>query len=354
MTLLINEPSKKDGLYKDIILGDGRDIYFYLNAIEEPIIIIEPTNYKVLFANDCARSKIPNLEKGPCWQAFGYSGPCSVPHACYQAKVLQAQAKDGVWREHRVSKIDLGNKKVIVEIFRDISEEIEIELERKRKSNLVSMASHELRTPLNIILSTIQLLEKYDDNWTSPNTFKHTQRIKKAAKRINTLLEDILLLEKTKAKQVRFNPQPIDIVNLSKSVIDGLESCDKISHEIIFKSNKAFFTARVDEFLITTILNNLLSNASKYSREDKEVRIDLDIGKTNMAFTIRDEGIGIPLEEQKHLFETFYRTSNVGRVKGMGLGLTIVRDFVHIHRGSLEFTSAEGEGTTFVVKIPIE
>ncbi|NES92683.1 sensor histidine kinase KdpD, partial [Okeania sp. SIO2B9] len=118
------------------------------------------------------------------------------------------------------------------------------------------------------------------------------------------------------------------------------------------KNDVMFFL--IDEKLIRHILNNLLSNAIKYSPTGGKVNFQLTLNDREAIFLIKDEGIGIPVENQKKLFDSFYRASNVGKIAGTGLGLSIVKQCVDLHNGTIDFASEIGKGTTFRVEIPLQ
>jgi signal transduction histidine kinase len=99
-------------------------------------------------------------------------------------------------------------------------------------------------------------------------------------------------------------------------------------------------------------LTNLLSNAVKYSPIDSYIDFQLNYHSAEAIFKIKDAGIGIPIEDQEQLFESYYRAQNVGKIPGTGLGLSIVKQCVDLHGGQIEFSSDTGLGTTFVVTIP--
>ncbi|AKL94093.1 ATpase, histidine kinase-, DNA gyrase B-, and HSP90-like domain containing protein [Clostridium aceticum] len=332
---------------------ETRNMLSFLNMMEEFVIIIDPDNQEIVFANDYAKNEILFLETYPCWEALGYDRPCCKNNTCLSEKTFEIKKSDGTWKQHRVTKIILSNKVLLMESIIDITEKKVKEKKKKLKYNLLSMVSHELRTLLNIILSTLQLLEGYDENWKNSSNYKHTQRIKKATGQINKLLRDILLVEKVEADRVRFNPKSIDVIKLTKAILEPIRESISLFSNIIFITEKETFVTNVDEFLLSTILTNLLTNAVKYSKANKDIIVKIEFEEENVLFKIIDQGIGIPKAEQKNLFQSFYRASNVGDISGTGLGLTIVQDFVDIHQGSISFKSEVDKGTTFIVKIPI-
>ncbi len=331
---------------------DNKNIVSFMDSIKTSIIFVDPRSKVIVFANRHARSEFSDLRGKPCWTALGYEKPCCPKEENLHKNILQMQKSEQVWREHRTFKINLNDRNLVMCTIQDISKEMMKEKDGREKVNLISMASHELKTPLTIITSTLQLLEKFDKDWRSPNTLKHTRRIQKATEQINKLLDNLLLVEKAKTQKVKFNPQLIDLVNLGRTIIDNFQECMEPDHNIILHCEQESIYARADEFILTTILNNLLSNASKYSKKKNQIRLNLGLSDDSIVLRVEDDGIGIPEAEQGALFQAFYRTSNVGRVPGMGLGLSIVKDFVDLHGGTIEFVSRENVGTTFVIKIP--
>ncbi|MBA4058756.1 MAG: PAS domain-containing sensor histidine kinase, partial [Marivirga sp.] len=100
------------------------------------------------------------------------------------------------------------------------------------------------------------------------------------------------------------------------------------------------------------IMFNLISNASKYSDANKNIYLSCTKKGSNILFTVKDEGIGIPIEDQKHLFDRFFRASNAGNIHGTGLGLNIVKRYIELLNGEITFTSEYGKGSTFQIEIP--
>jgi signal transduction histidine kinase len=107
-----------------------------------------------------------------------------------------------------------------------------------------------------------------------------------------------------------------------------------------------------DERMMRHIVSNLISNALKYSTNDKKIYVTLSQVNGTVLFSVRDEGIGIPQQDQKHLYEPFHRATNVGTISGTGLGLSITKQAVELHNGVIKLESEIGKGTTFTVNIP--
>jgi signal transduction histidine kinase len=108
-----------------------------------------------------------------------------------------------------------------------------------------------------------------------------------------------------------------------------------------------------DARILRNILFNLITNASKYSEVNKSIFITCRMVDDFMVFDVRDEGIGIPKEDERHMFNRFFRASNAGNVQGTGLGLNIVKRYIELLKGTISFKSDLGRGTVFTVKIPL-
>ena len=238
-----------------------------------------------------------------------------------------------------------------VEIRKSLAREKEL---RELKSGFISMASHEFRNPLSSILLCVQNLR--ENSAVDVNNEFYLQSIQDAALTMNTLLEDILVLSKAESDKQTLNLEPILLKAFCEQIIQKLTSIysDRTVH---FDYQSARTTANLDRITLWHILNNLLSNALKYSPTGAVV--DLIIGDCQdranaIVIEVRDRGIGIPPESQKHLFESFYRASNVGSFPGTGLGLTIVKKSVDLYQGSISVDSEVDRGTNIIVELPIK
>ena len=273
---------------------------------------------------------------------------------CLQDKIFDYEARIAVSTENEV-----------IAIIRDITErkraetDIRNALDKEKqlnelKSRFVSMASHEFRTPLATILSSAELLEHYRHKWSKEKSTKHLHQIQQSVKHMTELLNDILLIGKAEAGKIDFNPQPLNVSQFCQEIIEGIQITSD-HHQIIFQTQDPDQIIDVDKKLFRHIFNNLLSNAIKYSPQRGNVQVDLQFSQAKEAIlSVKDEGIGIPLEEQDQMFDSFDRASNVGTIAGTGLGLAIVKRAVEIHHGSITFTSVLDAGTTFIVTLPLK
>ncbi len=218
------------------------------------------------------------------------------------------------------------------------------------KSRFVSMASHEFRTPLSTILSSASLIARYTQESHNEKRQKHVDRIKTSVAHLTGILNDFLSLSKIEEGKVEVMPTEININLVCEEVIDEVKGLLKKEQKILHQADKIhLFT---DKRILKNILFNLISNAIKYSPENSTISCSILQTENDTTFKIMDEGIGIPESEQKHLFERFFRASNVENIQGTGLGLSIVKRYVDLLKGMISFESTANIGTTFIVRIP--
>jgi PAS domain S-box-containing protein len=221
------------------------------------------------------------------------------------------------------------------------------------KSQFISTVSHEFRTPLAGILSSVQLLKIYNDTWNKEKKEKIFKQIFDAVQHTKALLDDVSLIDEEQNSKSFFRPTNIKLIPLVNEIIAENLSVSGTNHKVILRSNLASKTYYMDVLMIRHIFNNIISNAIKYSCENKKITIDVDeVDNKEIKFTIKDLGIGIPSEEIKYLLEPFYRASNRGAVKGTGFGLSIVKRFVDLHKGNILIESVVDNGTKVTIILP--
>lgn len=238
------------------------------------------------------------------------------------------------------------------EIFKTLKKEQELS---ELKSNFITTMSHEFRTPLAIISSSAGILETFDHKLSEDQKQKHFQKIKAQIQHIINLLDNILLINQAEASQLTFNPKPLNLVHFCQTLTQEMQRSHLNTHQInfIFKKYHQLSQAVVDEKLLRHILTHLLSNAIKYSPDGADIDFCLSLRENWISLQVRDLGIGIPLKEQKQVFQSFYRAQNVGTIQGTGLGLSIVKKCLDLHSGCITVESELGEGTTFTVTLPL-
>jgi signal transduction histidine kinase len=220
------------------------------------------------------------------------------------------------------------------------------------KSRFVSMASHEFRTPLATILSSASLISKYQLSDQQEKRSKHIHRIKNAVKNLTGILNDFLSLSKLEEGIINFSPEEVDIEELFKEVFDELQVILKPDQSLFISSKGGSRNLFHDPRILKNILFNLISNAIKYSHADGKIECNLEYNEQTLSIYVRDYGIGIPDQDKKYMFQRFFRAGNVTNIQGTGLGLTIVKRYIDIIGGDINFTSEFGKGTCFYIKIP--
>ena len=238
-----------------------------------------------------------------------------------------------------------------------VEQELREALEKEKelgqlKSRFVSMASHEFRTPLTAILAASDLLRRYGHKMSEAEKIQRFDRIQAEVAHMTQLLNDVLTYGKADAGKMDFKPSALEVNKLCRQLTDEMQSTAADTHTIAFAAADPIEPIIADEKLLCHILTNLLGNAIKYSPNGSVVHFDLAQNNGRTIFSVQDEGIGIPRDDQKRLFEPFHRAQNVGAIPGTGLGLAIVKKSVERHGGTITVDSDAGAGTTFTVTIP--
>jgi two-component system sensor kinase FixL len=258
-----------------------------------------------------------------------------------------------------ISELVLENKKIFTGVIHDISElrEVKDALAKERdlselKSRFVTMASHEFRTPLSTILSSVSLISRYNDIKDEEKRIKHVNRIKSSVNNLTGILNDFLSLSRLEEGHIANDPIEFSINDLLLEVIDEMTGILKENQHIQHFHELNEELVFLDKNLIRNIIINLISNAIKYSNEGQEIQITTRIENNVLRLEIKDHGIGIPEEDQVYLFSRFFRAHNAANIPGTGLGLNIVKKYLDILKGRIEFVSQQSMGTTFIVQIP--
>ena len=220
------------------------------------------------------------------------------------------------------------------------------------KSRFVSMASHEFRTPLSTILSSVSLIGRYTETAQQENRDKHIQKIKSSVTHLTGILNDFLSMNKLEEGKTKPIFEDFDICELIKEITEELKTIVKKGQTLQTICAFEQKMVRSDIKIVKNIMINLISNAIKYSPEDAEILCHLNRNDQKISFSVTDKGIGIPEDEQKHLFDRFFRASNVTNIEGTGLGLNIVKGYVEILGGNISFESTRYVGSKFTITIP--
>ena len=221
------------------------------------------------------------------------------------------------------------------------------------KSKFVSIASHEFRTPLSAVMSSAALIGQYNEKGETGKVTKHVQRIKSSVNQLTSILNDFLSLGKLEEGRMDVSISLITLKDFFEEVQEELKPTLRDGQELKIKCQSDVQQINSDIRILRNILFNLITNASKYSEPGKDIYIECLRKDSIIVFNVRDEGIGISVEDQKHMFERFFRASNAGNIPGTGLGLNIVKRYLDLLDGSISFTSEYGKGSTFSFSIPI-
>jgi len=260
---------------------------------------------------------------------------------------------------NNILEIEIGQRKIVENKLKENEINLINALEKERdinqlKSRFVSIASHEFRTPLANILSSINLIDKYEDLETLEKRKKHIGKIKNNIHYLNGILKEFLNLTRIEEGRYEIKLEYFSLSELLQDIIDDFDFIKKNNQILNLNYNKILeYNLNSDKTCIRHILNNLITNAIKYSSEGAIIDINLNEEKDHYVIDVVDHGIGIPEKEQKFIYDIFYRGSNVLNIQGTGLGLNIVKKYLEAIHGNLSFHSKENIGTSFHVKIPI-
>ena len=236
----------------------------------------------------------------------------------------------------------------------DIKEALKKEQElNELKSRFVSMASHEFRTPLTAILSSATLIGKLNQPGKEERREKYVKQIESNVQNLVVILNDFLSMSRLEEGKTSFQPEPFDLVQLSKLVVDEIETSKKEGQKITLKHDRPTILVTLDSKLMRHILVNLISNAIKYSAENTKIDIAITSQDNKAMIQVSDQGIGISPEEHYNLFDRFFRAKNATNIQGTGLGLHIVKQYTELMGGTVNFKSEVGKGTTFFVEFPV-
>jgi signal transduction histidine kinase len=228
------------------------------------------------------------------------------------------------------------------------------ELERMRDA-FVATVSHELRTPLTSISGFIEMLQD-EEHGLGATGRTYLEVIRRATERLHQLVEDLLLVAQIEAQRVDLRREAIDLREVVERQVESVRGWAGEKHVRVEVHADDVPTILGDERRISQVLDNLLSNAVKFSHDGGSVHVEVGGDDGVARVVVSDTGIGIPAEEQGHVFSRFYRASaaNELAVPGTGLGLAITRALVDQHGGTIELESREGEGTRVTVTLPVE
>ena len=329
----------------------------------EELVKMTPVNIKPELSQPKFREMIQPLLKGEMeklkfetvhGRKNGSSYPVEVHlqlSAIGDNKVFVAMILDITERKNYTEKLE----KTVDERTKQLTEALAVEKElNELKTRFLSLVSHEFKTPLSSILTSITLLGKYTQTEQQEKRDKHVNTIKKKVKYLDTILNDFLSVERLDSGKVNYKIETFALSKIVNEVIYDANMLLKAGQKIQYPENFDDIIIQFDEKTLELALSNLVHNAIKYSPEDSVIDVQVAIEENKLFLKIIDKGIGIPEEEQKHIFNRYFRAENALLTQGTGIGLNIAKQHLENLGGGLEFSSELNKGSIFTVSIPLE
>lgn len=220
------------------------------------------------------------------------------------------------------------------------------------KARFLAVTSHEFRTPLSAILSSVELIEAYHKEEQKDQREVHIQRIKSSVEGLVEMLDDFHAWSKLQEGVIRVQSVEFLLSGLFEELSLEVEGLLRENQQLVHEdqTREALY---LDRGLLKNILMQLLSNAIKYSKNGQSIHCSGLTAARMLVIRITDEGVGIPSEDQKYLFQRFYRGHNVAHIQGIGIGLCLAKRYAEMMNGSIDFESTIGRGSTFTLNLPL-
>jgi len=249
---------------------------------------------------------------------------------------------------HRI-ELEGSYKDRILIAIEDITDRREIE---RRKDDFLSIASHELKTPLTTIKGYVQMIGRSLPDNASEKLISVVEKTGIYVDRLNNLIAELLDVSRIQTGNIELHKEVFDFDKMVHEAVEGMQAANK-EHHIVVKG-KATNRYKGDESHLIQVLNNLLSNAVKYAPESREIVVYLSLVSNYIKLSVIDNGMGISIEDQKKIFERFFRSGEIQEhFPGMGIGLYICDQIIKNHEGNLWVESEKGKGSTFSFTLPL-
>ncbi len=266
--------------------------------------------------------------------------------------------------EDKIAERTIELNKTVLELKSEIFKRKEAEKKIKKslkkerelndlKTKFVSLVSHEFKTPLSGILTSASLIGKYEHKEDQPKRKKHINTIQNKVKYLNNILTDFLSIEKLESGKSNYNINQFPLKRLIKEVLYDTNMLLKNGQKIVSPREFNGIIIQSDEKILELIIFNVLNNAIKYSSENSTITLRIDEFEDSIVVSIHDTGIGIPKDEQKFIFNRYFRAANALLDQGTGIGLNIVKTHLENLGGTISFKSEENIGSTFTLEIPL-
>ncbi|MFH0865436.1 MAG: PAS domain S-box protein [Bacteroidota bacterium] len=360
-------------------LSRSEELYYTtVNSISDWIYVID-RNYRIVFANDSLKKiftrggdgrELLGMYMKDVFTFLDTEDYGNIEQVFSEGIQVINESEYDVfgkkyYTQRKISPVFLNNEviRVVVTVIditkhKEIENEIMKNLEKEKglnvmKAQFISTVSHEFRTPLAGILSSVQLLMRYDNKWTDEKKEKMFKQIIDAVNHTKTLLNDVSIIDKDHSDKIPLKPAMIDLKEFLDALIDENIQIFGPGFGFTTRYDLPAVNYNLDRDIIRHIIGNIISNAIKYSGNSRKIIFSASESNNQIVFEVTDYGIGIPSEELKHLYEPFYRASNVENIKGTGFGLSIVKRFVDQCSGEIKIVSEKDKGTCVTVILPI-
>jgi len=266
--------------------------------------------------------------------------------------------------EKKIATRTLKLQEAIDDLKKEIKKRLKTELELSNslkkekelnilKTKFLSLVSHEFKTPLSGVLNAATLVGKYKHTDMQAKREKHLLTIKNKIHYLDGILNDFLSIERLESGKVTYKLGNFKLIKVVNETIYNANMMLKTGQHIVYPKNIDQISLYFDEKILELILSNILNNAIKYSPENTKINFKIRATSASLFFEIKDQGIGIPYKDQKHIFKRYFRAENVLTDQGTGIGLNIIKSHLESLGGSISFISPPNEGTTFFVELPL-
>jgi len=349
------------------LISNSSDIIFIVDN-QGSCKYISPSISNVLGFNSRARIKnIGNVVSDSDKQKFfDFLHTVSLNGIGYSSIDIQFKHRNGIYRVLSLKASNFSDTPEIGGVLinaHDITEKIKAQDEialalkkeqelHRQKNHFISTVSHDFRTPLTNISLNIQLLERNLVENHFLNATKNLVRLNNATKRLTALINEVSLVSKEQSGRLKFSPEEYNSSILVDSIIEQIDYLFQSFVQVdVLKGMPR--TVLADRSLIVHIVDNVLNNAIKFSPNKDLVRFSMSLEPKRLKVVVKDNGIGIPQDELRFLFDPYFRASNISNISGSGLGLSIVKRCVDLHNGEIVIKSTEEKGTTVTILIPL-
>lgn len=276
-----------------------------------------------------------------------------------EIRELNANLEDKITERTQALENTVAQMQEEVEKRRAAENKLKESLQKERelnelKTKFLSMVSHEFKTPLSGIHTSTTLIGKYTKEEQQDKREKHLKTIKAKVKYLDNILNDFLSIERLQAGKTVYKFSAFPLSKVVNEVIYDANMMLKEGQRIEYPQNIDDITLEFDEKILELILTNLINNAIKYSSEGDVIEVKAKASKNELTIQVADEGMGIPEKEQKYIFNRYFRAENALLNAGTGIGLNIIKSHLENLGGQIVFNSKEGEGSTFMVTLPIK